>query len=91
MPSDLQNELAIPPFMDEAAGRRPFDGQAAKNEWPGGKSEVLPGCFAIQPDTLDRLDLAHSPFRNDLVGVKVRQQRSDPLQTSGCTILVFGD
>ena len=77
--------------MKEAARRRPFDGKSAKNKRPGGKAEILPGCFAIQPDTLDRLDLAHSPFRNDVVGVKIRQQRPDPLQTSGCTMLVFGD
>jgi hypothetical protein len=28
---------------------------------------------------------------NDVIGVKIRQQRPDPLQTSSCTMLVFGD
>jgi hypothetical protein len=46
---------------------------------------------AVQPDTLDRLDLVHSPLRNDVVGVKIRQERPDPIQTSGCTMLVFGN
>ena len=77
--------------MKQATGRRPFNGQSAKNKWPRGKAEVLPGSFAIQPDTLDGLDLAHSTLRNDVVGVKIRQQQSDSFQTSGCTMLVFGD
>jgi hypothetical protein len=88
MPCDLQNELAVPSFMEEASKRRPFDRQSAKNKWPRRKAEVLPGCFAIQPDTLDELDLAHLPLRNDVVGVKIRQQRPDPLQTSGSTMLL---
>jgi hypothetical protein len=90
MPSDLQNELAVPSFMEEATGCRPFDGQSAKNKWPRRKAEVLPSSFAIQPDTLDGLDLAHSPLRNNIVGVKLRQQRPDSFQTSRFTMLVFG-
>jgi hypothetical protein len=69
MPGDLQNELAVPPLMKEAARRRPLDGKSAENKRPGRKAEILPGAFALQPDTFDRLDLAHSPFRNDVVGV----------------------
>jgi hypothetical protein len=91
MPGDLQNELAVPSFVAEATGRRPFHWQSAKDKRSRRKAEVLPGCFAIQPDTLDRLDLAHSPLRNDIVGVKILQQRPDSFQTSGCTMLVFGD
>ena len=77
--------------MEEATGRRPFDRQSAKHKWPRRKAEILPGSFAIQPDTLDRLDLADSPLLNKIVGVKIRQQRADPFQTSGCTMLVVGD
>ena len=62
MPSDLQNELTVPSFVEEAASRRPFDGKSAKNKRPGRKAQILPRAFAIQPDTLNRLDLAHSPF-----------------------------
>jgi hypothetical protein len=91
MSSDLQNELAVPSFMKEATGCRPFDWQSTKNKWPRRKAEVLPGGLAIQPDTFDGLDLTHSPFRNDVLGVKIRQQRADPLQTPGCTMLVLGD
>jgi hypothetical protein len=63
MHGDLQNELAVLPFMKEATRCRPFDGKSAKNKRSGRKAEILPGTFAIQPDTLDRLGLAHSPFR----------------------------
>jgi hypothetical protein len=73
MPSDLQNELAVPSFTEEATGRRPFNRQSAKNKWLGRKPKVLSSPFPIQPDTLDRIDLTHPPLRNDVVGVKTRQ------------------
>jgi hypothetical protein len=47
MPGDLENELAVPPFMEETARSRPFDGKSAKNKRSGRKAEILPGAFAI--------------------------------------------
>jgi hypothetical protein len=91
MPSYLQNELAVPSFMKEAAGSRPFDWQSAKNKRPRREAEILSGSFAIHPDTLDGLDLAHSPLRNDIVGVKIHQQWPDSFQAHGCTMLLFDD
>ena len=58
----------------------PFDRLSAKNKWPRGKAEVLPGCFGIQPDTFDGLDVAHSLFRNDVVGVRSRQKWPDSFE-----------
>ncbi len=85
MPGDLQNELPVPAFVQEATGRRPLHWEAAKDKRAGGEAEVLPGDFALQSDALDGLDLAHSPLRYDIFGVKIRQYpgRPDPLQTSG--------
>jgi hypothetical protein len=51
MSRDLQNELAVPSFVEEATGNRPFDRQSAKNKRPRRKAEVLRGALAIQPDT----------------------------------------
>src|SRR5271167_4854390 len=41
MTRHLQNELAIPPFVDHLVFRRLPDGEPAKHKRPGGESKVL--------------------------------------------------
>jgi hypothetical protein len=72
MPGDLQNELPVPAFVQEATGRRPLHWEAAKDKRAGGEAEVLLGGFALESDALDGLDLAHSPLGDDEFWMGIR-------------------
>lgn len=72
MPGDLQNELPVPAFVQEATGRRPLHWEATKDKRAGGEAEVLPGGFTLESDALDGLDLAHLPLGDDEVWMGIR-------------------
>jgi hypothetical protein len=80
---DLQNEVAVPPLVKQAALSRSLYRQSTESERARRKSEVLAVAFAIQPDTLDRLDLAHLSLRRDQLGMRILQQRPDSFESFG--------
>lgn len=71
VPRYLQNELSVSTFVKEATARRSFHGQPAQNEGARRESEVLTRVVPVQANALNRLDFAHSPFRDDQVGVDI--------------------
>ena len=73
---DLQNELPVPAFMEQAADRRPFHRQATKDERARREPDVLLFAFTVLANDLDRLDLAKTPFRNDQTGQPLPEQVS---------------
>ncbi len=80
MPSDLQNELPVPAFMQETAGRRPFHRQTAEDERARREAHILLFAFPVLADHLDRLNLPKPPLRNDRVGRLLPEQIACALQ-----------
>jgi hypothetical protein len=62
MSGDLQNELPVPPFVEQATRCRSLDGQAAKNEGLGREFKVLRLSFALFPNRADGSGLTQFPL-----------------------------
>ena len=73
MTGDLQNELAISPFVEELIGRQTADGQATQNERPRTKTKVLISLLPFQPNEFDAFHLAMQLFRDPNTAMQVLQ------------------
>ena len=78
----LKNELAVPTFMKETSGRRPFDREPAENKRPGRESMVLLIALPVLSDHLNRLRLAEATFRNDQIRAVSAQQVTSAFEDS---------
>jgi hypothetical protein len=84
VPGYLQNERAIPAFMQKGSFRRLLDGQATKNERPRRESKILTGAFSPKPNALDGFGLPEPSLRYDEIGIPIRQIAPDVLKADGC-------
>src|SRR5262249_51115274 len=71
MAGDLQNELAVPPFVEELIGRQTADGQATQNERPRTKTKVLISLVPFQPNEFDAFHLTMQLLRDSNVAMPV--------------------
>ena len=65
--SHLEDEPAVPPLMEQATRRRPFNRKTAKDEGARNESHVLLGTVSFQPDASNRFGLAQFPLGDDQV------------------------
>ena len=69
MPSDLQDEVPVSPFVEELTGRQTPDGQTAEDERSGTEAESLVSLVAVHANHFDASGLFERLLRYDQVGV----------------------
>jgi hypothetical protein len=60
--SDFEREPAVTPSVNELAAGRPAQGNAAENERPGIKAQVLSAELALLANEMDGLEFLESPL-----------------------------
>jgi len=73
MPSDLQDEVPVPPFVEELVSWQPSDGQTAEHEWPGTEAESLVPLVAVHANDFNPSGLFERLLGYDQVAVDARQ------------------
>ena len=81
MTRDLEDELAIPTFMQECPRRRTFQGKTAEHEGSSGESEVLPFGIAILANRLKGFHPSQRAFGNDQLGKVGLQNKACSLKS----------
>jgi hypothetical protein len=77
MPSDLQNEVPVPPLLEELIRGQAPDWQAAEHERPRTEAESLVSLLSVHPNDFDTFDFFELLLGYDQVG-------ADPAQDGAC-------
>jgi hypothetical protein len=70
---DLQNELAVPPFIEELIGRQTADWLTTENERLRTETKVLIPLFPFHPHEFNAIDLTMQLLRDPNAAMQILQ------------------